>query len=813
MEIAIGIIIGVAAGLVLYLVGRREIAPLREEASELRSELDAVRPSIQEHEIARATADTQLAERTERLDAVESELHKAQEQTDAIRSEHSKLRSQLSESNATSEERRQQLGQLQVERNEARRLLSDSGEQLATAQSRLSETEAVLPGLREQTTTLTSERDEARRLLSDSGEQLAASQSRLSETEALLSGLREQTTTLTSERDEARQLLSQREASLSSTRERISEAEETIANQLAQIRVLTEERENARTESASLRTETASLNAKLRGFEADQAARREELETYRTELESRFKGIATTVTETTREQFIKEFRDLSKQQSESSLELVGNTVKPLRESLERLDKGAQDMEKARENAYADLRRTLLDSNEAIGQLRQEASGLRQALRSPQVRGLWGEQQLQNVLEASGLREHVDFHTQVSVSDGEGGASRPDVVVQIPGQRSVVIDAKTPLDSYLGALEAADQQSEQTLLNAHAASLLKHARSLGQKDYSHQLEDALDFVILFVPSDAILDAALRVRPDLFEHAWREHRVLMAAPGSLIAFLRAVAEVWRQQTVQQNAVEIATSARELYDRLSTYSDHLDKMGRSLGQTVAHYNRGVGSFQSRVLSSARKIEQLSDIEETRRIDEPSPLEVDVRQLTAPELAQVSSAEADASAAVTEPAKLTTEPVTHSPAHVQGPVHSQESTPTPSEAAGREVRNIRVLGGLSLPEFPVRKRSHRMRPTGFILWGDRHEAQSMVAVLFAVAEQIHSRHAHDFDKATEIRGSKRQYFSKSRFEHHTPRQIGSSEYWLEANLNPPQIERVLEQMLEKFGYSPDELVIRYDS
>ena len=767
MEIVIGLIAGLAAGLMLYLLGRRELAPLREEALGLRSELDAVRPSIQEHEIARATAETQLAERTERLSAVESELHAAQEQTDAIRNEHSKLQSQLSESNATSEERRQQLAQLQVERNEARRLLSDSGEQLATAQSRLSETEAVLPGLREQTTTLTSERDEAR------------------------------------------QLLSQREESLGSTRERISEAEETIANQSAHIRVLTEERDNARTERASLRTETASLNAKLRGLEADQAARREELETYRSELESRFKGIATTVTETTREQFIKEFRDLSKQQSESSLELVGNTVKPLRESLERLDKGAQDLEKARENAYADLRRTLLDSNEAIGQLRQEASGLRQALRSPQVRGLWGEQQLQNVLEAAGLREHVDFGTQVTVSGSEGGSSRPDVVVQIPGQRSVVIDAKTPLDSYLGALEAADQQSEQTLLNAHATSLLNHARSLGQKDYSHQLDDALDFVILFVPSDAILDAALRVRPDLFEHAWREHRVLMAAPGSLIAFLRAVAEVWRQQTVQQNAVEIATSARELYDRLSTYSDHLDKMGRSLGQTVAHYNRGVGSFQSRVLSSARKIEQLSDIEETRRIDEPSPLEVDVRQLTAPELAQVSAGGTDALSGV----EATEKTADHSTAGVQEPAHRPSSASTPSESAGREVRNTRVSGGLSLPEFPVRKRSNRTRPTGFILWGDRHEAQSMVAVLSAVAEQVHSRHAHEFDKATEIRGSKRQYFSKSRFDHHTPRQIGSSDYWLEANLNPPQIERVLAQMLEKFGYLSDELVIRYDS
>ena len=710
MEIAIGLIIGLALGLVLYLSARREIAPLRSDASALRDQLEDVQSQLQAIELAKNTADTQLTQ--------------AEYQIATLISERDQARTQL---NTRSDE------------------LNEASRQLAQAQE---------------------------------------SRDRLD------SQLKERT----QERDHVRELLGERDESLTVARQRISETVESNDNLTVQSGTLKTERDQARQELDSLRDELSATQVKLEGVEADHRARQEELETYRSELEARFKGIATTVTESTREQFIKEFRDLTKQQSESSAELVGNTVKPLRESLERLDKGTQSMEKARENAYADLRRTLLDSNAAIGQLRQEASGLKQALRSPQVRGLWGEQQLQNVLEASGLREHVDFGTQVTVRDREGGTARPDVVVQIPGQRSVVIDAKTPLDSYLSALEAGDQETEQTLLNAHAASLLSHARSLGQKDYSRQLEDALDFVILFVPSDAILDAALRVRPNLFEQAWRDHRVLMAAPGSLIAFLRAVAEVWRQQTVQQNAVEIATSAHELYDRLSTYADHLDKMGRSLSQTVNHYNRSVGSFQSRVLSSARKIESLADIEEDRRIDEPSQLEVDVRHLNAPELsAQQSSAttsiEVDESpepAVTPQTAALQAE----APDHVAVAGRAESARPTPAR-------------------HRVRNRSNP--PTGFTLWDERHEARGFRGVLQGVIDELYSMHRDEFARAAEVRGRTRQYVTTSPDDHNMPLQVSDSEYWIEGNHNGDSTIALCQRLLAHFGHTARDLSIHY--
>ena len=436
------------------------------------------------------------------------------------------------------------------------------------------------------------------------------------------STLRAESAQLRTDLASVRRNMTEHELAKATAETKLSERDEQLAQ-------TTQERDTARAELDDTRAELSQTQVKLRGIEADHEARQEELGNYRAELEQRFKGIANTVTESTRADFIKEFRDLTKQQTDSAQKLVGDTVKPLQESLSKLDQGNQAMEKARTEAYADLRRSLMQSNAAIGQLHSETSGLRQALRSPQVRGLWGEQQLQNVLEASGLREHVDFSQQQS----HGGA-RPDVIVRIPGERSIVIDAKTPLDSYLTALEAETESAERNLLNAHANSLMNHARALGQKDYAQVVDDALDFVILFVPSDAILDAALRVRPELFEQSWSQHRVLMATPGSLIAFLRAVAQVWQQQTVQENAQAIADAAHELYDRLSTYVGHLDKMRGALNQTVNHYNNSVGSFQSRVLPSARRIEQLSELEESRRINEPQPVDTEVRALSAPEL-----------------------------------------------------------------------------------------------------------------------------------------------------------------------------------
>ncbi len=434
-----------------------------------------------------------------------------------------------------------------------------------------------------------------------------------------------QASALRTELDEAKESALRTEIAKTEAQSEVEARKREADNMLA-------ERNQAR-EALGLREQELSRSkSQLAEVQADHAARIEELDKYRADLEERFRGIASSVTQSTREDFIKEFRDLTKQQSDASAELVGNTVKPLQESLQKLDRGNQELEKARENAYADLRRTLLSSNEAIATLQSATGDLREALRSPQVRGLWGEQQLQTVIEAAGLREHIDYAAQET-----HGAARPDVIVHIPGDRSVVIDAKTPFDSYLNALAAEDDAAERSLLNQHAASLYQHAGDLGKKDYSQQVTGALDFVILFVPSDAILDAALKVRPALWEDSWRQHRVLLATPGSLIAFLRAVALVWQQQKVQENAQDIADAARELYDRLGVYSGHVLRMGNQLSSVVNTYNQSVGSFQSRVLPQARRIEDLSEIEQSRRIGEPEPVLTEPRELRAPEVREL--------------------------------------------------------------------------------------------------------------------------------------------------------------------------------
>ncbi|WP_250027705.1 DNA recombination protein RmuC [Paractinoplanes maris] len=323
-------------------------------------------------------------------------------------------------------------------------------------------------------------------------------------------------------------------------------------------------------------------------------------------------------------------RALSYESTAQSQEAVARAVAPLHETLRRYEERVTELERERIDAYAELREQVRAMATVSGELRTETKQLVAALRTPQTRGRWGEHQLRRIVEAAGLLEHCDFAEQVTASTDNSGV-RPDLIVRLHGGRTVVVDAKAPLEAYLSALEARDERSRDGFLDQHARHLRSHIDALAAKQYWTAFESSPDFVVLFVPADPFLDVALRHDPTLMEHAFRRN-VVLATPATLIALLRTVAFSWRQEELARNAVEVHSVARELYGRLATLGDHVGKLGASLGGAVTAYNKAVGSLEARVLVSARKLAEMGVSDDD--IPTPVQLEVAPRQPQAPEL-----------------------------------------------------------------------------------------------------------------------------------------------------------------------------------
>ena len=396
-----------------------------------------------------------------------------------------------------------------------------------------------------------------------------------------------------------------------------------------QVREARDERDEACEQRDSARGELDEARRELAAVKADHNARAEELAAAREQLENQFKGLASGVlkesTETLLQQAKEQFanqRQLSAAELEQRKEAIDGMVAPIRESLEKLGEHAGEIEKQRVGAYERL-------TEQVASLQKVAGSLSEALRSPNIRGQWAEQELGNILELSGLQQHISFHPQHTIPVA-GGRVRPDAVVNVPGGLKVVIDAKAPLENYLKAHEATDDGSERDLLSSHAAAISRHAKTLGERDYAEAVAGSPDFVLMFVPADPILDSAMKVRPTLWEQAWQEHRVLIATPGLLLAFLRTVALAWQQQDMQQNAQQIADLGKELHDRLRIFVDHMSDMGIGLGKALAAYNRGIGSLESRVLTQARRFEGLGAVSDAKRIPELAPVEDALRAMS---------------------------------------------------------------------------------------------------------------------------------------------------------------------------------------
>ena len=319
--------------------------------------------------------------------------------------------------------------------------------------------------------------------------------------------------------------------------------------------------------------------------------------------------------------------------SDASQSLIDVMVKPISDSLQRVDGKLESLERSRHQAHGQLSEYLKTVTEGQDQLRRETASLVTALRAPATRGRWGELQLKRVCEMAGMIEHCDFEQQTS-AETDDGRVRPDLVVKLPGGMNVVVDAKVPLEAYLKAFETDDDDERAAHLEAYGRHVRDHLRKLGAKSYQDSFSPTPEFVVLFLPSEAFHSAALEQVPDLIQQGV-DSKVLIATPTSLIGLLKVVAYGWRQERMAESAEEVAELGRQLHKRVGTMAGHLAKLGRAIGSATNAYNDTIGSLERQVLVSARR---LSDhgVDSGKEIDSPAPVETATRALQAPELVE---------------------------------------------------------------------------------------------------------------------------------------------------------------------------------
>ncbi len=305
---------------------------------------------------------------------------------------------------------------------------------------------------------------------------------------------------------------------------------------------------------------------------------------------------------------------------------ITQLVKPIQEALDKTQKQIGEIEKNRHEAFGSIRAQLEVMAVSQDELQKQTRNLVTALRRPEVRGQWGELTLRRVAELAGMVEHCDFIEQAHVAT-EGGAVRPDMIVKLPDRGTIVVDAKTPLDAYLSAVEAEDEPSRKAELQRHARKVAERVRELASKSYWAQFEDSPEFVILFIPGDQFLTAALSENPNLLEDALRQ-KVIVATPTSLVALLKAIAYGWRQLALNENAEKIRHLAQDMHGRLATFASHLARLGKQLEGSVKAYNSAVGSMERKVLPNVRKFVELG-VHAKTDIESPTVIETSTREL----------------------------------------------------------------------------------------------------------------------------------------------------------------------------------------
>lgn len=392
-------------------------------------------------------------------------------------------------------------------------------------------------------------------------------------------------------------------------------AEQQAAAAVEQADTVRDELEHERRERIALQTRLAAIEAQAAEREQAINAQIEQLTEVRGQLAKDFEALAQAALRQNEQQFLRlanetmekhrqgATSDLAKTRAELEALLV-----PVKDTLARYEKSIDEVEKSRIEAYSGLKTQIEFMLNDQQQLRQETSKLVHALKSaPKARGRWGEQQLRNVLEMAGLSSYVDFQTEVHVAaTEEERARRPDAIIRLPGGRKLIVDAKTSLNAFLEAAETTDENARTGHLLAHARALKTHAEQLGRKDYWKQFGDSADFVVMFVPGEHFVTAALEVEPSLWEYAF-ERRVLIATPTNLIAIARTVSHVWQQEKLAEQAMEIGALGKELHKRLRVMGTRVLDLGKALDGTVKKYNEFVGSLERQVMPQARKFSEL--------------------------------------------------------------------------------------------------------------------------------------------------------------------------------------------------------------
>jgi DNA recombination protein RmuC len=382
-----------------------------------------------------------------------------------------------------------------------------------------------------------------------------------------------------------------------------------------------------RSRQRRLRDTIEALSDKIKDQDALQAERDSAFEAATSRLATAFSNLANQSLKSNSENFLRlAEQNLGAQHERAKRELgdreqaVENLVKPIKDALQQSQAQIAALEKSRSEAYGGIKSQLEAMQTSQKSLTQETHNLVNALRRPEVRGRWGEITLRRLVELAGMVEHCDFQEQVHTTSDEK-IIRPDMIVRMPDHRELVVDVKTPLDAYLEAIEAKDDAQRKLGLERHARNVRDHVRKLASKTYWEQFSKSPEFVILFIPGDQFLSAALNEDRDLIEYALSQ-QIILATPTSFVALLKAVAYGWRQLALADNAEEIRRLAEDLYGRLTTFVGHLNKVGRQLASSVENYNRAVGSLERKVLPGARKFVELG-IRPKKEIEQVEPLE----------------------------------------------------------------------------------------------------------------------------------------------------------------------------------------------
>jgi len=432
-----------------------------------------------------------------------------------------------------------------------------------------------------------------------------------------------------------------KDARLQGRDQEIDRLEETIGSQKQQLEQAAEQALESRQKETELATKLAKEQEQAKELLAS-------FDDARKQLKETFEALASRALKSNNADFMqlaKETFAKSSQKAQGDLEkrqqAVDSLVKPIKESLEKVDGKIQQLEKAREGAYRELSEQVKAMGLTHKELFKETHKLVTALKQPTTRGRWGEHQLKRVVEMAGMESHCDYFEQVSV-EGDDGRQRPDMVIKLAGEKQVLVDAKVPLKAYLAAIEVDDDDARKLHLAQHARAVREYVKDLSRKQYWEAFGEAPEFVVLFLPGEIFFSAALQHDPELFEFG-ASHNVILASPMTLMALLKAVAYGWQQEQMTQSAKQIGQLDKDLYKRLSVYGGHIEKVGKQLAKTVDAYNASVGSLDSQVMSAARRFQDFIPADEKKQIPDLPEIPQTTRIIRSPELLPKKASDLD--------------------------------------------------------------------------------------------------------------------------------------------------------------------------